>query len=170
MRDAGLTHLLSISGLHVSAVIACVYLLALRLLALWPWLTLRIRLPLVAAACGAGAGIGYTLLTGAEVPTVRSCLGSLLVLGALALGREPLSLRMVAAAAFAVMLLWPEAVVSPGFQMSFAAVVAIVALQILKSAYALERGGAGGEIKREMALIMRSYFEAKLGGGEAAPG
>lgn len=128
MRDAGLTHLLSISGLHVSAVIACVYFLALRLLALWPWLTLRVRLPLVAAACGAGAGIGYTLLTGAEVPTVRSCLGSLLVLGALAMGREPLSLRMVAAAACAVMLVWPEAVVSPGFQMSFAAVIAIVAL------------------------------------------
>ena len=128
MRDAGLTHLLSISGLHVSAVIACVYFLALRLLALWPWLTLRVRLPLIAAACGAGAGIAYTLLTGAEVPTVRSCVGSLLVLGALALGREPLSLRMVAAAAFLVMLVWPEAVVSPGFQMSFAAVIAIVAL------------------------------------------
>lgn len=44
-------------------------------------------------------------------------------------------------------------------------VVAIVALQILKSAYALERGGAGSEIKREMTLIMRSYFEAKLDGG-----
>jgi competence protein ComEC len=118
MRNAGLTHLLSISGLHVSAVIAGVYLLALRLLALWPWLTLRVRLPLVAAACGAGAGIAYTLLTGAEVPTVRSCVGALLVLGALALGREPLSLRMVAAAAVVVMLAWPEAVVSPSFQMS----------------------------------------------------
>lgn len=128
MRDSGLTHLLSISGLHVSAVIAGVYVLALRLLALWPWLTLRVRLPLVAAACGAAAGIGYTLLTGAEVPTVRSCVGALLVLGALALGREPLSLRMVAAAALVVMLAWPEAVVSPGFQMSFAAVIAIVAL------------------------------------------
>ncbi len=128
MRDSGLTHLLSISGLHVSAVIAGVYLLAMRVLALWQWLTLRIRLPLVAAACGAAAGIGYTLLTGAEVPTVRSCVGSLLVLGALALGREPLSLRMVAAAALVVMLAWPEAVVSPSFQMSFAAVIAIVAL------------------------------------------
>jgi competence protein ComEC len=128
MRDAGLTHLLSISGLHVSAVIAGVYFLTLRLLALWPWLTLRVRLPLMAAACGAGAGVAYTLLTGAEVPTVRSCVGALLVLGALALGREPLSLRMVAAAALIVMLAWPEAVVSPSFQMSFAAVIAIVAL------------------------------------------
>lgn len=128
MRDSGLTHLLSISGLHVSAVIAAAYLLAIRLLALWPWLTLRVRLPVLAAAIGALAGIGYTLLTGSEVPTVRSCVGAVLVLIALALGREPLSLRMVATAALFVLLLWPESLVGPSFQMSFAAVLAIVAL------------------------------------------
>lgn len=128
MRDAGLTHLLSVSGLHVSAVVALVYLVAIRLLALWPWLALRVRLPVLAAGAAATAGIGYTLLTGAEVPTVRSCIGALLVLLALALGREPLSLRMLAVAAICVMLLWPEAVVGPSFQMSFGAVIAIVAL------------------------------------------
>jgi competence protein ComEC len=128
MRDSGLTHLLSISGLHVSAVIAAGYLLAIKLLALWPWLALRVRLPLLAAGAGALAGIGYTLLTGAEVPTVRSCVGALLVLGALALGREPLSVRMLATGAIAVLLLWPEALVGPSFQMSFAAVLAILAL------------------------------------------
>lgn len=128
MRDAGLTHLLSISGLHVSAVIAGTYFLAIRLLALWPWLVLRVRLPVAAAGVAALAGIGYTLLTGAQVPTVRSCIAALLVLGALTIGREPLSLRMVAVAAVAVMLLWPESLVGPSFQMSFAAVIAIVAL------------------------------------------
>ena len=127
MRDAGLTHLLSISGLHVSAVIGGAYFLAITLLALWPWLTLRVRLPLVAAGIGALAGIAYTLLTGAEVPTVRSCVGAVLVLGALALGREPLSLRMVAVGAVFVMVLWPESVIGPSFQLSFAAVIAIVA-------------------------------------------
>ncbi len=128
MRDAGLTHLLSISGLHVSAVIAAAYVLSLRLLGLMPWLALRVRLPLVAAAGGALTGIGYTLLTGGEVPTIRSCIGAVLVLAALALGREALSMRMVAVAAIAVLLLWPEALVGPSFQMSFAAVIAIVAL------------------------------------------
>ena len=128
MRDAGLTHLLSVSGLHVSAVVAAGYVLALRLLALIPWLALRVRLPLVAAGTGALAGIAYTLLTGAAVPTIRSCIGALLVLAALAIGREPLSMRMIAVAAFAVLLLWPEALVGPSFQMSFAAVIAIVAL------------------------------------------
>ena len=128
MRDAGLTHLLSISGLHVSAVIAAAYMLAITVLALFPWLALRVRLPLAAAAIAALAGIGYTLLTGAQVPTVRSCVGAVLVLIALALGREPLSLRMVAVAAVFVLLLWPESLVGPSFQMSFSAVIAIVAL------------------------------------------
>ncbi len=128
MRDAGLTHLLSISGLHVSAVIAAAYVMALRLLALFPWLALRMRLPIVAAAAGALAGIGYTVLTGAEVPTIRSCIGAVLVLLALVLGREPLSLRMVAVAAALVLVFWPEALIGPSFQMSFGAVIAIVAL------------------------------------------
>ena len=128
MRDSGLTHLLSVSGLHVSAVVGAAYLLTVRLLALWPWLALRVRLPLAAAAVAALAGIGYTLLTGAEVPTIRSCIGAVLVLAALALGRDPLSMRMVAVAAFVVLVFWPEALVGPSFQMSFAAVIAIVAL------------------------------------------
>ena len=128
MRDSGLTHLLSISGLHVSALVAAAYFVAIRLLALWPALALRVRLPVVAAAAGALAGIGYTILTGAEVPTIRSCVAALLVLGALALGREPLSFRMVAIAAAFVLLLWPESAIGPSFQMSFSAVIAIIAL------------------------------------------
>ncbi len=128
MRDSGLTHLLSVSGLHVSAVIGITYFLAMRLLALWPWLVLRVRLPLVAAGAGAFSAIAYTLLTGAQVPTVRSCVGALLILAALVIGREALSLRLIAVAAFAVMLIWPETVVGPSFQMSFASVIAIVAL------------------------------------------
>ncbi|MBS0473580.1 MAG: ComEC/Rec2 family competence protein [Proteobacteria bacterium] len=137
MRDAGLTHLLSISGLHVSAVIAAAYVITLRLIALIPWLALRVRLPLVAAGSGALAGIGYTLLTGSEVPTIRSCIGALLVLAALVLGREALSMRMIAVGAFAILLIWPEALVGPSFQMSFAAVIAIVALHGAAPARAL---------------------------------
>lgn len=128
MRDSGLAHLLSVSGLHVGAVVGAVYVLFVRVLALFPWLALRVRLPVAAAAAGALAGIAYTLLSGAEVPTVRSCIGSLLVLAALALGREPLSLRMLAVAAFCVLLLWPEAVTGPSFQMSFGAVLALIAV------------------------------------------
>ncbi len=161
MRDAGLTHLLSISGLHVSAVIAAAYLIAIRLLALWPWLALRIRLPILAAAFAALAGISYTLLTGAQVPTIRSCVGAVLVLLALAVGREPLSLRMVAFAAGLILLLWPEALVGPSFQMSFAAVIAIVALhtsQTVRSFLApREESPVAWSARRGMMLLVTGF-------------
>src|SRR3546814_5138394 len=51
------------------------------------------------------------------VPTVRSCAAAILVLIALALGRDALSLRMVAVAGFFVLLLWPESLMGPSFQM-----------------------------------------------------
>ncbi|MFM8499406.1 MAG: ComEC/Rec2 family competence protein [Chakrabartia sp.] len=128
MRTSGLAHLLSVSGLHLSAVVGAVFFLTLRLLALSPALALRAPLLLVAAFAAACAGIGYTLLTGAQVPTVRSCIAAILVLIGLALGREALTLRLVAAGALVVMLIWPEAVIGPSFQLSFAAITAIVAL------------------------------------------
>lgn len=128
MQRSGLAHLLSVSGLHVTAVTAAAMLVVLRLLALSPALALRWRLPLVAAGAGAAAAVGYTLLTGAEVPTIRSCVAALLVLLALSLGREALTLRLVATGALVVLLLWPEALAGPSFQLSFAAVTAIVAL------------------------------------------
>jgi competence protein ComEC len=128
MRRSGLAHLLSVSGLHLTAVVGSVMFLTLRILALSPALALRLRLVLFAAGAGAIAGIAYTALTGAEVPTVRACIASLLVLLAIAIGREALSLRLLAVAAIVVVLLWPESVAGPSFQLSFAAMTAILAL------------------------------------------
>ena len=127
MRRSGLAHLLSVSGLHLTALVGAVMLLTLKLLALSPWLALRFRLILIAAGAGALAGIAYTILTGAEVPTVRSCIASLLVLGGIALGREALTLRIVATGALIVLVLWPDSLVGPSFQLSFAAITALVA-------------------------------------------
>jgi len=165
MRDAGLTHLLSISGLHVSAVIAGAYFLTIRLLALIPFIALRVRLPLLAAGVGAGVGVFYTVLTGAEVPTVRSVAGSLLVLTALALGRDPLSLRLLATAAIIVMLLWPEAVLGPSFQMSFASVIAIVAFSTSAPAKAFLSHSHEGRLTRlgrHLAMLLMTGLVIEL--------
>ncbi|WP_083952366.1 ComEC/Rec2 family competence protein [Sphingobium amiense] len=128
MRRSGLAHLLSISGLHVTALIGAVIFLLMRVLALSRRAALDWPLMMIAGAGGALAGIGYTLLTGAEVPTVRSCVAALLVLGGLAMGRDAITLRLVAAGAIVVLVFWPEALVGPSFQMSFMAVTALVAL------------------------------------------
>jgi len=128
MRRSGLTHLLSVSGLHIAAVVAFTMLLTLRLLAFSETLALRFNLVFVAAAAAAAAGIGYTVLTGMQVPTVRSCVAALLILGGIALGRDAISIRLIATGALVVLIFRPEALAGPSFQMSFAAVTSIVAL------------------------------------------
>ena len=128
MRRSGLAHLLSVSGLHIAAVVGAAFLVTLRLLALSERLALRLNLVLVAAGSAALAGIGYTLLTGAQVPTVRSCIAAVLVLVGLALGREALSMRLLAVGALAVLLVRPEALGGASFQFSFSAVATLIAL------------------------------------------
>ena len=129
MRRSGLTHLLSVSGLHIAAVVGAAMLLDTqaagaerarwRCASTWSWSRRR---------SAAGTGIGYTLLTGAQVPTVRSCIAALLVLAGIALGRDAISMRLIAVGALLVLLFRPEALAGASFQMSFAAVTAIVAL------------------------------------------
>ncbi|MGL4542930.1 MAG: ComEC/Rec2 family competence protein [Polymorphobacter sp.] len=128
MRDSGLAHLLSISGLHIAIVVAGTLWSVQKLLLLWPALALRIPVKTLAAVMAALAGIGYTLLAGGDVPTVRACIATLIVLLGVAIGREALSLRMVAAAALAILLVRPEALLGPSFQLSFAAVTGLIAL------------------------------------------
>lgn len=128
MRRSGLAHLLSISGLHVTAVVGFAMLLTLRLLALSRRLALAGYVLPLAAAAGALAGGAYTLLAGAEVPTLRSFIAALLVLVAFLMGREALTLRLVAAGALIVLIWRPESLAGPSFQLSFAAVTAIIAL------------------------------------------
>ena len=103
-------------------------LIAIKLLALSPALALRFSLPLVAAAAGALAGIAYTMLTGAEIPTVRACIAALLILLGIAAGREAFTMRLLAVGALVILLLWPQSLAGASFQLSFAAIAAIVAL------------------------------------------
>lgn len=128
MRDSGLAHLLSISGLHIAVVVGGVALLARMLLALWPWLALRVPVPTIALGIGALAGVAYTLLAGAQVPTVRSAIAASIVVLGMMLGRQAISLRLLGAAALVILLVRPEVLLGASFQLSFAAVIGIVAL------------------------------------------
>lgn len=158
MRRSGLAHLLSISGLHVTAVVGAVYLLILKILALFPPLALRFRLPLVAAGCAAVAALAYTLMTGAQVPTIRACVAALLVLTALILGRSAITLRMVAAGALFVLIIWPESLVGPSFQLSFAAVTAIIAMHAHPKIQALFARREEGIVKRLGRIILALFL------------
>ena len=128
MRDSGLAHLLSISGLHIAVVVGGAIFLVRRTLALVPVLALHWPVKGIAVAIAALVGVAYTLLAGAEVPTVRTILATLIVLFGIVIGRDAFSLRLLAAAAFLILAVRPEALLGASFQLSFAAVIAIVAL------------------------------------------
>ena len=126
-RDSGLAHLLSISGLHMSLLAGMVFFVVRGGLALVPALALRWPIKKWAAAVALLLTFSYMLLAGAPVPAQRSFLMSGIVLLAVMVDRAALSMRLVAWSAVAVLLLAPEALVGPSFQMSFAAVAALIA-------------------------------------------
>lgn len=127
MRDSGLAHLLSVSGLHIAIVMGVTFWVVRLLIACWRWLVLRVDAKLAAGVAALGAGGFYMLLTGAQVPMQRSFAMAALVTLALLAGRRAISMRSLALAAAAVMLIAPATVLGPSFQMSFAAVLALIA-------------------------------------------
>lgn len=128
MRDSGLAHILSISGLHMAIMAGTVFWLVRALLALVPGLALRYPIKKWAAAVALGAAGFYLALSGAAVPTVRSWIMMSIVLIAVMLDRPALTMRNVALAALAILVVAPESLFDPSFEMSFAAVIALVAL------------------------------------------
>ncbi len=127
MRDSGLAHLLSISGLHISLAAGLVFVTARFLMALTPWLALRAPIKKWAAVMALGGAIFYAILAGATVPTQRSVIMAGIAFGAILLDRSPISLRLVAWSAVALLLWRPDSLAGASFQMSFAAVFALIA-------------------------------------------
>lgn len=127
MRASGLAHLLAISGLHVGLVAGIVFFAVRTLLAIISPLALRYPIKKWAAVCAISGALFYALIAGATVPTQRAFLMVGLVLVAVLADRRALSMRSVAWAALAILLFAPEALLGASFQLSFAAVVALIA-------------------------------------------
>ena len=127
MRAAGLAHLLAISGLHMGLVAGLVMVAVRGGLAWWPGLAVAAPIKKWAAGAALAASFGYLLLAGAPVPTQRAFVMTLLVLAAVMADRSAISMRLVGLAALVILALRPESLVGASFQMSFAAVVALVA-------------------------------------------
>jgi competence protein ComEC len=127
MRDSGLAHLLAISGLHIGLIAGILFIGLRTAMALVAPLALYYPIKKIAAAVAIVGAFAYALIAGATVPTQRAFLMVGLMLLAVTLDRRGLSIRLVAWAALAVLLLQPESLLGPSFQMSFAAVVALIA-------------------------------------------
>ncbi|MBY0383166.1 MAG: ComEC family competence protein [Xanthobacteraceae bacterium] len=128
MFISGLGHVLSISGYHMAVVAGVVFFAVRALLALSPALAARYAIKKWAAGAALAAALFYLLLSGAEVATQRSFYMTAFVLIAVMVDRRAITFRTLALAAMLVLMIAPEAVVHPSFQMSFAATLGLVAL------------------------------------------
>jgi competence protein ComEC len=128
LRGSNLAHLLAISGLHMGLLAGFVFAVLRLLLALVPAVALRVPVKKLAAIGALAVAAGYLALSGGNVATERAFVMVAVVLGAVLVDRRAFSLRAVAMAALIVLALRPEALLGPGFQMSFAATTALVAV------------------------------------------
>jgi competence protein ComEC len=126
MRDSGLAHLTSISGLHIGLAAGIFFFGVRALLALVPPIALRFDIKKWAAVLALFGAFFYAGLAGMPVPTQRALVMTGVFFCAILLDRSPISMRVIAFAAIVVLLLSPEALVGASFQMSFAAVLGLV--------------------------------------------
>ena len=132
-RDAGILHVLSISGLHMAIMGGSVFFLLRLVLAMVPGMALRFPIKKIAAVMAILAAAAYLLVSGTTHATVRAFIMISIMMLAIVCDRPAIALRNVALAALAILILTPESLFSVGFQMSFAAVIALV------SAYEFDR-------------------------------
>ncbi|MEO1029621.1 MAG: ComEC/Rec2 family competence protein, partial [Pseudomonadota bacterium] len=128
LRRSGLAHLLAISGLHMAIVGGLIYFMVFRGLALIGPLAIRVPLQKVAAFTAICASLIYLILSGASVSTQRAFIMALIVFSGIIIDRSAINLRGYALAMILVVLIAPQSVVSPGFQMSFSATGVLIVI------------------------------------------
>jgi competence protein ComEC len=126
-RDSGLAHLLAISGMNLALVGGIVFLATRAMLALVPWVALRFPIKKIAAIGALLVMFLYLMISGASVPTERSFIMNGIVFAAVLIDRLRLSMRICALAAVLVLIIEPESLVNVSFQLSFGAVIALIA-------------------------------------------
>jgi len=159
MRNAGLAHLLAISGLHMGLLSGAAFFFVRFLLSLSEYLTLRYPIRKWAAAVAIATGAVYLYLSGGSLPTIRAFIMVSIVFLGVMTDRKAISLRLVAIAAMVILLLTPEAILSISFQMSFAAVVAlVVAYERMAPRWALFLDGHQGWMKKLLFYLATLLF------------
>ncbi len=124
---AGLAHLLAVAGLHLGIVMGLALSIVRTGLAAWEWAALRLPCRQIAALSALAAGGLYMLLTGLHLPGLRSLAMAAIAMLGLVIGRRAVTMRALGCAAILLLLANPATLLDVGYQMSFAAVLALLA-------------------------------------------
>jgi len=126
-RLSGIAHLIAISGSHFVLIAGFPFFFVRAFLAVIPYVALRWPVKKIAAAAAMAVSVFYMLLIGAPIPAQRAVIMTCVIMTAIMLDRNPFTLRLAVFAALLLFVLSPESLMGPSFQMSFAAVVALIA-------------------------------------------
>jgi competence protein ComEC len=167
LRAAGLAHILAISGLHMGLLAGSAFYVFTFLLALIAPLSRRYDVRKPAAGLAIIAATIYLLLSGASVATQRAYIMAVILFLAVILDRRAISIRSVSVAAFLTLMLHPESLISVGFQMSFAAVLALVVVYRIWQDKRIYTGGYGfiGKVKSNAVSLSVTSLVAGLATG-----
>lgn len=127
LRKTGLAHILAISGLHMALVTLTVIWCIRLVLVFSPHLVLRYPIKKWAVCAGFASATGYLVLSGTGIATQRAWVMISVMLLAVLMDKRAITMRSVAISAVIILIINPQSLLSPGFQMSFAAVTALVA-------------------------------------------
>jgi competence protein ComEC len=158
LRASGLAHILAISGLHMALVTLTVIWIVRFALVHIPGLAVNWPIQKWAVAAGFAVSSGYLLLSGAGIATQRAWLMITVMLAANLMDRRALTMRNVAVAAIAILLIDPVSLFQPGFQMSFAAVAALVAFYGWINKRRMRSRQTGFEVERGYATKLVRYL------------
>ncbi len=145
IREAGIFHIVTIAGVQMTLVAGLLFGLVRRGLALHPALALRYPIKKWAAAAAMAGAIAYDIFTGSRIGTQRALFMTLIILGAVLVDRRGFTMRNLALAALAVILVEPETITGASFQLSFAAVAALIAVYEARER-GRERDAAAGSL------------------------
>ncbi|MCW3473732.1 ComEC/Rec2 family competence protein, partial [Limobrevibacterium gyesilva] len=168
-RDSGLAHLLAIAGLHIGIVMGLAFGATRLALAVWEHAALHWPTKQIAALSAIAAGGSYMLLTGAHVPIIRSFAMACLVTLGVIMGRRALSLRGLALAMAALILIAPNEVMGVSFQMSFSAVLALIVGYELLRPWLRRLYGDGAWRRRLLGHVVALALTSALAGTFSAP-
>ncbi|MDE2446525.1 MAG: ComEC/Rec2 family competence protein, partial [Alphaproteobacteria bacterium] len=127
LQISGLAHIISISGLHMSLVAGGVFWVMRAFLALYPAIALNYPIKKWAAVAALVVGLIYMLLADSGSATERSYIMIAVMFFAILVDRPAVSLRNLALSALLILLFAPEQAMGASFQMSYLAVMGIVA-------------------------------------------
>lgn len=163
MRASNLSHLLAISGLHLGLLAGVVFGAVRVFFALVPWLGLRLPAKKLAALAAIAAAAAYLALSGGNVATQRAFVMVACLFGAVLADRRGLSLRGLALAALLILAVAPESLREVGFQMSFAATTALVAV------FGGMAGRWQGRLPAALGWIAALFLSSAVAGAATAP-